>query len=746
MVLAGLVSIHTSKIIQNRFEKLVEQDIKTTHFLANIAKEVSFIRSNSLLYLIGGSIDDKKRYESEIIEWQNAVNNDLYNLNKILTNQATRDKLADFQASWEKYLRIWSEEVIPLSRAGRGEEAFALVRKKGVAGTAAQEAMYKIHSLHDAIVLDATYTLQSTQYDFKKKQIVLLTIIFLAIMLGLTFGIKQSALIARAVNTVSKTAQLVAAGDLNQSVKDVRTGDEIEAMADSFNIMISNMKEIFVELRYEINQREMVEKALKESKDGLEVMVGKRTSELKTANEQLRKEITERKQSQEAAERLRRQNELVLNSAGEGIFGLDLVGRHTFVNPSAAKMLGFEVDELIGRPSHAIWHHSKADGSLYLEEECPIYAVYKDGAIHNARDNEVFWRKNGTSFPVEYTSTPIVEDGKIAGAVVTFRDITKRKHTETQLQHQIERIKTLRDIDITITSSLDLRVTLNVFLEELIVQMRVNAAAVLLLNPNTLTLEYTSSRGFRSQALQHTCLRLGEGHAGRAALEHCIISIPDLSKEKDGFSRSPLFAEEEFIAYYCIPLISKGCVKGILEIFHRAQLNPDQEWLDFLQTLATQAAIAIDNASLFEDLQRSNVELTLAYDTTLEGWSKALDLRDKETEGHSQRVTDMTIKIARIMGVSEPDLVHARRGALLHDIGKLGIPDSILLKPGQLNEEEWKIMRKHPTFAYELLSPIAFLHAALDIPYYTITKNGTVRDTRMGLKANRFHWQRVSLP
>ena len=155
----------------------------------------------------------------------------------------------------------------------------------------------------------------------------------------------------------------------------------------------------------------------------------------------------------------------------------------------------------------------------------------------------------------------------------------------------------------------------------------------------------------------------------------------------------------------------------MLEIFHRAPLNPDEEWLSLLEAVATQVAIAIDNAVLFADLQRSNLELALAYDTTLEGWSSALDLRDKETEGHTRRVTEMSVDLARAMGVSDAELVHIRRGALLHDIGKMGIPDSVLLKPGPLTEEEWKIMRKHPVYANELLSPIAYLRPALDIPY-----------------------------
>jgi putative nucleotidyltransferase with HDIG domain len=107
----------------------------------------------------------------------------------------------------------------------------------------------------------------------------------------------------------------------------------------------------------------------------------------------------------------------------------------------------------------------------------------------------------------------------------------------------------------------------------------------------------------------------------------------------------------------------------------------------------------------------------LAYDTTLEGWSRALDLRDKETEGHTQRVTEMTLQLARAMGITDEELIHIRRGALLHDIGKMGVPDRILLKEDKLSEEEWQLMRKHPVYAYELLSPIPFLRDALSIPY-----------------------------
>jgi len=240
------------------------------------------------------------------------------------------------------------------------------------------------------------------------------------------------------------------------------------------------------------------------------------------------------------------------------------------------------------------------------------------------------------------------------------------------------------------------------------------------------TLEYAAGRGFRTAALRHTRLRLGEGHAGRAALERRIVSIADLRQARDAFERAKLLDSENFVSYFGAPLVAKGQIKGVLEIFCRAPLPPlpsagggreGGEWLSFLEALATQAAIAIDNAELFENLQRSNMELALAYDTTLEGWARALELRDYETEGHSRRVTDMTLAIARAMGISEAALAHVRRGALLHDIGKMGIPDTILLKSDKITDEEWEIMRKHPVYAYELLSPIRHLRPVLDIPY-----------------------------
>lgn len=164
----------------------------------------------------------------------------------------------------------------------------------------------------------------------------------------------------------------------------------------------------------------------------IEQLVLARTSELTKTNESLGKEVKARKNAESALRQLMRSHDLILESAGEGIFGLDLEGRHTFVNPAAAKMLGYEVHELIDQPSHRIWHHTHKNGMPYPEEECPIYMAYKDGVIHRGSD-EIFWRKDGTSFAVEYISRPIYYEEKVIGAVVSFIDIAERKRFEEEL-------------------------------------------------------------------------------------------------------------------------------------------------------------------------------------------------------------------------------------------------------------------------------------------------------------------------
>ena len=142
--------------------------------------------------------------------------------------------------------------------------------------------------------------------------------------------------------------------------------------------------------------------------------------------------------------RLEQRTQLILTSAGEGIYGLDNQGNATFVNPAAARILGWPIAELLGQAMHANHHHSHADGSAYDRTECPIYAAFKDGHVHSV-DNEVFWRRDGSSFPVEYTSTPIHEDGELVGAVVVFRDVTQRRRADQDLRAATAEIEALKD-------------------------------------------------------------------------------------------------------------------------------------------------------------------------------------------------------------------------------------------------------------------------------------------------------------
>ena len=294
----------------------------------------------------------------------------------------------------------------------------------------------------------------------------------------------------------------------------------------------------------------------------------------------------------------------------------------------------------------------------------------------------------------------------------------RRMLLSEQIGRRLQQSLALSEIDQAIISTSNMAVSLDVLLLHTTEQLKVDAAGVWFFNPSSQELEFVTGRGFRSSAFESIePLHLGEGLAGHAALERRTIYVPNLAGRDDNPRLAQALAVEPFVSYYAVPLIVKEQIKGVLELFHRTEHESSEEWQRFLNALANQAAIAIDNSSLFNDLQQSNTELTRAYDATIQGWSRALDLRDKETEGHTQRVTELTVKLGRQFGLSEEELVHVRRGALLHDIGKMGVPDGILLKPGPLTDEEWIKMRKHTTFAYEMLSPIHYLQTALDIPY-----------------------------
>jgi PAS domain S-box-containing protein/putative nucleotidyltransferase with HDIG domain len=290
-------------------------------------------------------------------------------------------------------------------------------------------------------------------------------------------------------------------------------------------------------------------------------------------------------------------------------------------------------------------------------------------------------------------------------------------YDQTGLAYQ--RLTILRTIDQAISASMDLRLVLDLLIDQITTQLHMDVAMIYLYSPGVQSLEFAIGRGFPGRGFLKRSFRMGESHIGMVALKREMEYIPDLSKAADDeFTRRMSGFNDHLVTFIAIPLIAKGQVKGVLEIFNRKRIEPDPDWLDFLRALGAQTAIAIDNAELFGQLQRSNTNLTLAYDATIEGWSRALDLRDEETEDHSQRVTNLTLKLATRFGVPLADQVHIRRGALLHDIGKVGVPDTILRKPGPLTTDEWTIMRKHPEYALDLLSPISYLQPAIAIPAF----------------------------
>jgi formate hydrogenlyase transcriptional activator len=154
--------------------------------------------------------------------------------------------------------------------------------------------------------------------------------------------------------------------------------------------------------------------------------------------------LLEWKRIEGAFKEIERDNQLILSAAGEGIYGVNAEGDTTFVNPAALKMLGWEEGQLIGRDAHSVFHHTHQDGSHYPSQSCPIYAAFNDGIVHVV-DNEVFWRQDGSHFPVEYTSTPIRDEGRLVGAVVMFRDVSERREAEKRLRLALAEVESLKE-------------------------------------------------------------------------------------------------------------------------------------------------------------------------------------------------------------------------------------------------------------------------------------------------------------
>ncbi len=272
------------------------------------------------------------------------------------------------------------------------------------------------------------------------------------------------------------------------------------------------------------------------------------------------------------------------------------------------------------------------------------------------------------------------------------------------------RLVALNTLALALLSALSQRQILELLATHLKAHLGIDALAVLKYQSHMHTLTYMLERGFHTPRGEGFFRSLTEGDlAGRVLHERRLVSVADLPA-----TETARWSGEGFSAYYGVPLGQYGLV----ELFQRASvpaLTPDE--MDFAQASALQAGLALEQVAQLEAAQLAHLELSLAQEDILQGWARSLDLRSKETEGHTWRVTDLTLRLARAMGLNDVALAHLRQGALLHDIGKAGLPESLLLKSGLFSDEEWQLMCMHPVIAYELLYPIPALRASVDIPY-----------------------------
>lgn len=408
----------------------------------------------------------------------------------------------------------------------------------------------------------------------------------------------------------------------------------------------------------------------------------------------------------------------IFERGNDGLALLDKSRRLVRVNDNERPLLGHEVGDLLGAKQADLVH---PDDVAALSDAFDLVEA-RVGASEQVR-----FRVRGAAGEYHWLEGSVINmlhDPNIAAFVVTYRRAGDRQATvdkvrslNDELRRRLTHLQSLRRIDMAITNSVDVRVVFDIFMGQVVQDLGIDAIAILLYDSQLRALAPTMGYGFATELRLRARIELGDGPAGEAGLDRRSVYLPDL-RGGDGWGAGIEPAHQsDYTSYMAVPMVAKGQLQGVIELYSKRPMETTPEWLEFLETYADSGAIAVENSQLFRSLERSNLELQRAYDRTIEGWASALDLKDEETAGHSKRVTEMTVRLARRLGVTPDEVVHLQRGALLHDIGKMGIPDSILLKRGPLTDEEFAIMRTHPELAFQLLSPIEFLRPALDIPY-----------------------------
>lgn len=334
-----------------------------------------------------------------------------------------------------------------------------------------------------------------------------------------------------------------------------------------------------------------------------------------------------------------------------------------------------------------------------------------------------------------YLITPLINEG----AVIGFLGFAREKQIRSKDHHiqktiatsvaqqlnttrlikdnlkQIDHLSTLRNIDEAILKEMDIHSLMDILVNILVQDLDVDGVSITFLDAESEHIHISRSRNLPTDfTIQFNIYRKFFNFYDTELI------IPNLNIAHPIIEQLPPhhpITNGKFIGYILFPLFAKGKKIGLIEVFTKDNLQWKQAEHDFFNSVCKQVAIALESITNLTNLTQSNDQLLLAYEQTLVGWSRALELRDKETQDHTNRVTNLTLKMAKRVNIPDDQLIHIKRGALLHDIGKLGVPDDILLKPGPLTESEWNIMRLHPKYAAELLMPIAYLRPSLNIPY-----------------------------
>ena len=285
-----------------------------------------------------------------------------------------------------------------------------------------------------------------------------------------------------------------------------------------------------------------------------------------------------------------------------------------------------------------------------------------------------------------------------------------------QLHTRQRQLEALMGVGHLINSSQGLRAVLDKVMDEVVALMQAERGFIMLQDEDD-EFPIEAARGMDQMNLENEDFAVSRTIVRRVA-ETSEPVLTTNAQEDPRFEKQDSVVAHNLRSILCVPMKLKEEFIGVVFVDSRVRTSLfDEKDLEILAVFADQAAVAINNARLFENLEQANKNLIEAYDETLNGWALALEYRDQDTEGHTQRVTSLTLKLAQKMGIDGEELEHIKRGSLLHDIGKISIPDSVLLKRGDLSLPERKFMEMHPIFAKELLEKIEFLRPAMDIPY-----------------------------